>query len=238
MLGIYCYVDKQTDNVVYVGKDSNIHENRRHKAHYHKSNRNAQTINKVLQNNPSRYKYKVLKKGDFKDNLLNALEILYIQRYTPKFNYTIGGEGVKGYTHSIEGKQKMRDAKLGRKLSDETKKKMSENNAKYWLGKKRSDETIQKMVEKKKGVPLSDKTKMNMSKSHNSTGFFRVYKQRNRKCKQGFTFVYSYYENGKRYLIRNVNLNKLKELVISRGLDWIIIDEDKANKTMMEVNYV
>lgn len=238
MLGIYCYIDKRTDDVVYVGKDSNILQNRRHKAHYHKSNYETQTINKVLQSNPDRYKYKVLKKGNFKENLLNVLEILYIRRYSPKFNYTIGGEGAKGYTHSIKQKQKMRKAKLGKKLSDETKKKMSENNARYWLGKKRSEETIRKIVEKKKGIPLSDGTKKIMSKSHTSTGIFRVYKLKNNKCIQGFTFVYNYYKDGKRYRITNVSLKKLEDKVKSKGLEWTIIDEDKANKTMKEANYV
>jgi hypothetical protein len=34
---------------------------------------------------------------------------------------------------------------IGRKISEEHKKKIKENNCKYWLGKKRSEETIKKM---------------------------------------------------------------------------------------------
>ena len=30
--GIYAYIDKKDNNIVYVGKDSNIHKNKRHKA--------------------------------------------------------------------------------------------------------------------------------------------------------------------------------------------------------------
>jgi Mor family transcriptional regulator len=92
MNGIYCYIDNKTNKIVYVGKDSNIDNNRRHKDHLLKCNRNRQVINRILQNNPKRYTYNVLKQGKFKDNLLNALEIIYIRRHNPKFNYTIGGD--------------------------------------------------------------------------------------------------------------------------------------------------
>ena len=41
-------------------------------------------------------------------------------------NYTDGGDvGAKGYRHTEESKEKNRQAKLGKKLSEETKKKMS-----------------------------------------------------------------------------------------------------------------
>lgn len=97
MNGIYCYIDNKDSSVVYVGKDSNIERSKRRKDHISKSNYNHQPFNRILQNNPKRYRYKVLKKGNFSDNLLNALEILYIQRYKtfrPKtnqgFNFSIG----------------------------------------------------------------------------------------------------------------------------------------------------
>src|SRR3990167_9521160 len=49
-----------------------------------------------------------------------------------------------GRQHSKESLEKMRLTKLGKKPSEETKKKQSVNNARYWLGKKRSKETIEK----------------------------------------------------------------------------------------------
>ena len=33
-LGIYCYIDKKDNKIVYVGKDSNIDKKRRHKDHH------------------------------------------------------------------------------------------------------------------------------------------------------------------------------------------------------------
>jgi hypothetical protein len=82
MKGIYCYVDNKTDDIVYVGKDSKIDKhNNRHYQHTRKCNYNHQVINKIIQNNPSRYTYEVLFKGKSKhidDNLLNTLEMGYI----------------------------------------------------------------------------------------------------------------------------------------------------------------
>ena len=107
--GIYCYKDTQNDNeVIYVGKDSSIDTNTRHKKHNYPSRYNQQVINRVLQNNPDRYTYHVLKEGDFDEKLLSALEILYVHRYSPKFNFTIGGDGMRGYKHSEESKRKIK----------------------------------------------------------------------------------------------------------------------------------
>lgn len=46
---------------------------------------------------------------------------------------------------SEETKQKLRLANLGKRLSEETKKKVSDNHPKYWLGKKMSDAVRKKM---------------------------------------------------------------------------------------------
>ena len=76
--GIYCYLDKENDKTVYVGKDSNIDKNKRHRQHLAPSNYNAQPINRILQNNPDRYIYQVLWEiGDCTDTHLNQMEIFY-----------------------------------------------------------------------------------------------------------------------------------------------------------------
>ena len=108
-------------------------------------------------------------------------------------NFTWGGEGISGMHHSEETKQKMSEAKKGKKhpmygkkfseehklkmseahkgikLSEETKRKMSEANK----GKKRSKETKQKISKALKGKTpwikgkkLSEETKMKISESH------------------------------------------------------------------------
>lgn len=111
MIGIYCYEDTWRDNeIVYVGKDSNIKRKSRHTAHTSPSRYGEQQINRVLQNNPNRYKYKVLKswvRNNFHKNLANALEIIYIRRYAPIFNFTVGGQGLSGFKMSQETKNKI-----------------------------------------------------------------------------------------------------------------------------------
>ena len=70
--GIYCYLDTKQNEVVYIGKDSNIDKNRRHRDHLAPSKYNQQQINRILQNNPSRYQYQVLWEiDDCTDNHLN-----------------------------------------------------------------------------------------------------------------------------------------------------------------------
>lgn len=46
-----------------------------------------------------------------------------------------------------EVKEKIRDKALNKKVSDETRKKMSENNSRYWKDKKLSKETCKKISE-------------------------------------------------------------------------------------------
>ena len=227
--GIYCYKDSLNDGeIVYVGIDSHIDENKRHRQHMYPSHYNFQVINRVLQNNPDRYSYHVLKRGDFGRNLLSALEIIYIRRYNPKFNYTIGGDGVRndrsgannpffGKKHTKESRQKMSQSRKGLSRSEETKKKIS-NSLK---GRVFSEETKLKLSLSQKGRPLSKEHRENMIKSKNSTGIFRVSKRKQKDCLQGFRWVYQYPdENKKIHSISSVDLDKLKEKVLARGLEW------------------
>lgn len=80
------------------------------------------------------------------------------------------------------------------------------------------------MILHKKGKPKSENHKINRSKSTNTSGFFRVYKEINKKYKQGFRWRYDYRENGKRNQISSVDLDGLKEKVIAKGLKWKVID--------------
>ena len=134
MKGIYCYVDNKNDKIVYVGKDSKINKNNnRHYQHTRKCNYNHQVINKIIQNNPSRYDYKVLFEYDHSkvnDRLLNLLEMNYIKIFNPKFNFTDGGDGRTGIIPWNKGKKfpKENHPLYGKHLSEETRKKISENH--------------------------------------------------------------------------------------------------------------
>lgn len=215
--GIYCYIDKKDNQIVYVGKDSNIDKNKRHRDHLAPSKYNEQPINCILQNNPDRYIYQVLWEiDDCTDTHLNQTEIFYIKKYSPQFNFTDGGDGVSGFQHSEETKRKISEAKKDKKFSDEHKRKLSENNARYWKDKNRSEETKRKM-----------------SKAQNTTGFFRVYKHKKIDAKKGFLWCYSMRHNGGRKYIYANSLEKLRVKVQNQGLDWRIVDDEKAKQSLL-----
>lgn len=247
--GIYCYIDKKTNKIVYIGKDSHINEKRRHKQHMLKSNYDRQVINRVVQNNPIRYEYKVLEEGNISQKILNALEMSFIQKYGSKFNFTKGGEGLFGYKFSKKHREKISQANKGRKMSDEQRKKISENNIKRFqnkenhpmFGRHHSEEAKKKISEKNKGskVPserrlrisqklkgrkMSEKQKKVLSKKKNIVGIYNVCKVYREDYKQGFFYLYYYYENGKRKRLQSVDLKKLEKRVLERGLPWIKID--------------
>lgn len=132
--GIYCFVDKKINMVVYIGKDSNIDKRRRIKDHYYPSNYDKQPFNRVLQNNSNRYESKIIcEYPDLTDDELNYLEIKEILKHKflydeiPKFNFTIGGDGQTGHRHTEEAKRKISESHTGKQLSNECKEKAIKN---------------------------------------------------------------------------------------------------------------
>ena len=290
--GIYCYIDNKNDNIVYVGKDSHIGEGKRRRAHLAPSNYNAQPINRILQNNPFRYRYNVLWEiDDCTDNHLNQMEFFYIKKYNPQFNFTDGGDGMTGFKHSEETRKKMSENNArywkGKKRSEETRKKISENNARYWQGKTLPEKTRKKMSESQKGEnhpmygkthskearkkmseakkgennpmygkthseetrkkmseslkgennPMygkrhSEETRKRMSEAQSTTGFYKVSISNCSSCKKGFTWRYRYCIDSQHKSISSTDLNKLKEKVLEQDLEWKIIDEEKAQRSV------
>ena len=242
--GIYCYIDNKDNQVVYVGKDSNIDKKKRHRQHLTPSNYNEQPINRILQNNPNRYIYQVLWEiDDCTDNHLNQMEIFYIKKYNPQFNFTEGGDGSSGFRYSEESKKRMSEARKGKTHSLKTRKKMSEskkgeNHPMY--GKTHSLETKKKISEANKGEnnPMygkthSEKTRKKMSEAQNTTGFYRVTKQKDNNCKQGFRWRYYYRnKNNKQKCLSSTNLKKLEKKVKAQSLPWQIVNENKARQSL------
>ena len=165
--GIYGYWDTLKDEIVYVGQSVNL--KKRLRSHIEPARVNDQKINQVIQNNPGRYKSVILKKCDVES--LDYWEITLIALYNPKFNFAIGGKVNRGY-----------------KLSDETKRKLSEGNKgenNYWFGKEFSEEHKRKLSESHKGNVISEETKKKLSIAHKGKTLSKEHRQILREVNTG-----------------------------------------------------
>lgn len=77
------------------------------------------------------------------------------------------------------------------------------------------------------GKKHKKKVGLHQSKITTSSGVYNVHKRTDKTCKQGFIWVYVYEEDGKKKTMSSVDLNKLKQRVISKGLEWIVFNEVK-----------
>lgn len=199
--GIYAYYDKKRNKFVYVGKDSNIYRNARHRAHMAKSRYNEQPFNRILQDNPDRYLYQVLVWGVPDEKTLNALEIMYIKNYKTYengFNFTDGGDGVCGYKHTKQAREKISHALSGKNnpMYGKTGKKS------HMYGKKHSKETRKKMSEAQKG------------ENHPQfNSCIKIRKQECKSCTQGFRWSARPHIPEKQKTLSSVDLEKCIEKV-------------------------
>lgn len=89
---------------------------------------------------------------------------------------------------------------------------------------KKISQTVSKQ---KKGKKLTFIHKINISKSQNTSGYYRVRIEKTKNCKQGFIYSYLYYDdNGKQQAIRSIDIEKLKRKVEEKKLKWICFDEE------------
>lgn len=200
--GIYGYYDLENNTVVYIGKDTRIHNDRRHKDHNTPSRYNEQKINKVIQNNPDRYDYfKLYESDDVDDETLNQLEKKFIdlfktnrKRFSERhvFNFTDGGEDITGINNPMYNKHHTEEWKK------QNSKRMKGN--KHLLGHKHSDETRAKMRESraKKVGELAPCWK----------NYARLLKSKSNTVKQGYRYYIKY--NGKK-LKSSIDFHKLCE---------------------------
>lgn len=86
------------------------------------------------------------------------------------YNITKGGEGVCGYRHSVETKEKLRKLNKGRQLSEEHKQKISDalkGRPNTWQkGVKPSDDTVHKLSESLRGHLVSEETREKIRKAN------------------------------------------------------------------------
>lgn len=113
---------------------------------------------------------------------------------------------------------------------------VGENNPFY--GKQHSDESKSKMSETKKGKHLNNDTIIKISDTMNSSGFYRISTASCSTCKLGFRWIYQYYENFMKKRMSATDLLKLKEKILTKGLEWKVLDESKAKLTCEKYGYV
>lgn len=126
--GIYGYWDCFNQTMVYIGQSNDILK--RNRDHYSNDRYDEQVINRVLQNNLSRYKLVIIKCGDYSLFEKNILESHFIWFYNTfndsnKFNYTKGGDN-HSFTMSKDAKQKISKSMRGVHKTNTTKRNMSE----------------------------------------------------------------------------------------------------------------
>lgn len=123
-------------------------------------------------------------------------------------------------------KQALLKVNLGKKLSEEQKQKIRESHV---------DNSGEKNP--RYGAPVTLESRKKMSKIRNSSGFYRVSIRKRPNMGDKISWEYVYRENRKVRTLSSVNLLKLKEKVLSKGLDWFIIDLENAKKTLEKYGY-
>lgn len=237
--GIYKYTDNETGNIVYIGKDSHIDKNQRHKEHLYPSNYDSQQFNRVLQNNPNRYDYSVW----YHVNTiieLNQLEFDLINLYRPKFNFHHGGSSKlidRNFEYTVtkfginkKGKQKYA-------INDMNQKPLLQSIDFDYLkdiaSKLNNGELTPTEARKlKRKIVFSINNKIRNSKFRNTTGFYGVSKSNCPSCKSNIIWNYAHVKEGKRIRFEKADFFNLKEEVEKRKLPWLIMDIDKAVDTV------
>ena len=219
--GIYMIKNKKT-NQIYIGQAYDIEK--RWIRHIKSGDLKHSYIDRAI----NKYGYDcfdifVLEEVDKKR--LNEREEYWINKYNTfldpiHYNLTKGGDrgpslyGDKNPMKRPEVALKISKIKTGSKLSDKTKEKIS-NSKKgkhIWQDKKHPMQGKRHTVETRKKI----------SKSTNTSGYYRVSKLKDKRCKQGFTWIYQYCGNS----IKNVDLKKLEKKVKEKGLPWFKFEED------------
>lgn len=152
MFYVYEHIRPDTNKVFYVGKGSGNRLNS-------KNNRNRYW-NFVVEKSGGFLSRKLIETNDEEFILFVEIETidLYKKRKIKLCNITNGGEGISGYKHTEETKEKVRRAALNRihpKHTKETKEKIRQANT----GVVFTDERKRKISEKAKGRKMSDETK-------------------------------------------------------------------------------
>lgn len=225
--GIYMIMNNKTGQK-YIGQAFDIEQ--RWYRHIHNPNLQHSRIDRAL-NKYGDDIFSLHIVDETEKDKLNEREEFWVEKYNTfknkkHYNLTKGGDrgpslyGDRNPMKRPEVALKISKIKTGKKLSQETKEKISraKKGKSIWKNKKHP----------MKGKRHANESKIKISKSTNTSGYYRVTKLRDKRCKQGYTWAYQY--DGK--TIKNVNIKTLEDTVKKRGLPWLKFKEDEDN-----VNY-
>lgn len=162
-MGCIYSVTSKTSGKKYIGKTKENNLKERHRSHRFRAlckKTNTHFYSAIRLYGWDDFEWEILFYADNDEDLfwLEKLLIKYFDTYNNGYNSTLGGEGSLGHIFTEEQKRHISESLqggkhpwLGKKHSEETKKKMSENN---WMkGKHHSEEVKKRMSEERKGKP-------------------------------------------------------------------------------------
>ena len=255
--GIY-YIQNTVTKQLYIGQTSNLHKREikhfsmlRNNSHF--NNHLQRSFNKYGQEN---FKFGVIEYCD-KSNLLQ-FEKEYVDFYNAKehgFNINDGGDATpdnRGENNGMYGREAPNRRKdLEDKLDEicekyESGKPLSHLAKEYNTNRKIIREKLRMKYSKEEMAIINKKNQkspdiirkgplgkkfslsqdIKLSKLKTTSGYFRV-------SKDGDYWIYKWYdENNKRRKLSSGNIPTLKRKVISKGLDWVVIDEELAKHSL------
>lgn len=98
---------------------------------------------------------------------------------------------------------------------------VSAHHSLHQKGKKFSEDHKKKLSENCCMRKLKYKIKASKAKKKDKSLPFRVYKNYTPNCKQGFRYAYVYFDEGRRRMISSIDLDYLKDRIISKNLPWV-----------------
>lgn len=189
MIGIY-KITNLKNNKCYIGQSKSI-EDRKNK--HLTLLRNNKHNNQHLQNAWNKYLeesfiFEIIEELSYdKIDLLNEREKYWIDYYNSfdnnfGYNNTLGGDGIKGYTHSDEAKKKISESSKGRTLTEEHKQKLINSIT----GRKKSKEELEKLSNAAKGRKISEWHKKQLIEGRKNYKMTDEVKQKISNSRKGF----------------------------------------------------
>lgn len=223
--GIYKFTNK-LKNKVYIGQGINLRVRiKNHIDNYKKDKKNSHFYSSMKKYGIENFDVEILQQGNFSKTELDEMEITYIRLFksqNPKlgYNMTGGGEGIVGFKHSEETKQKQRYIKLGKIVSQETREKLRSTIT----GKKHSKQSKEKISKVHKGKVVSQETRDKISKSGKGKIILQesIDKIKETKLKNGTW--------GKSVKLTQETLDKIRETKIKNGTLGITPSEETKKK--------